>query len=386
MSGSEHRRVVCVPVEDLEALERQWVALQGRAECSYFQSWGWIGTWLREVVPDLAPQVMHVYSGQQLVGLGIFVERDFRRRHLFPVRAAFLNSCPFNGRDMTIEYNGLLVGRDHEEAVYRAVLDHLFSRDASLDEIHLDAVSESLPLSKYLVDPDKVYRLRTEGRSPAWQVDLTQLGDGLDAYLGTLGKNRRAQIRRALKFYGGKGGLQVQEADSPSQALKFFAELEALHTRSWLERGEPGAFANLRWTRFHEQLIRCGFPLGQTQLLKISSGATVVGLIYSFVWRSTVYVQQTGFNRWPDRRSMPGYVSHALAIAHNQAKGMAVYDLLHGDALYKRLLCNRSDHLRWYVLQRRRPRFYVEDRLVGLVRSLRGAGRLVNPFCRGTAE
>ena len=38
MSGSEHPRVVSAPVEDLEALERQWVALQRRAECSYFQS------------------------------------------------------------------------------------------------------------------------------------------------------------------------------------------------------------------------------------------------------------------------------------------------------------------------------------------------------------
>jgi CelD/BcsL family acetyltransferase involved in cellulose biosynthesis len=65
---------------------------------------------------------------------------------------------------------------------------------------------------------------------------------------------------------------------------------------------------------------------------------------------------------------MPGYVTHALAIVRNKQKGMHVYDLMHGDALYKRMLCNRTETLHWLVLQRRRLKFRLEDLAVKAVR------------------
>ena len=68
---------------------------------------------------------------------------------------------------------------------------------------------------------------------------------------------------------------------------------------------------------------------------------------------------------------MPGYIVHAMAIVHNRDKGMSVYDLMHGDSLYKQVLCDRQERLRWVVVQRKRLKFSVEDLAVKVVRALR---------------
>jgi len=35
--------------------------------------------------------------------------------------------------------------------------------------------------------------------------------------------------------------------------------------------------------------------------------------------------------------------------------------LMHGDSLYKNILCDQSQTLQWLVIQRKRVKFYVED-------------------------
>ena len=55
-------RTESCPITQLDEIEQQWLELQGRADCSYFQSWGWIGTWLAEVAPGLQPSVVRVWS------------------------------------------------------------------------------------------------------------------------------------------------------------------------------------------------------------------------------------------------------------------------------------------------------------------------------------
>ena len=46
------RRITCAA--DIEV---DWRELENRADCSYFQSWGWIGCWLSHVAAELQPEV-----------------------------------------------------------------------------------------------------------------------------------------------------------------------------------------------------------------------------------------------------------------------------------------------------------------------------------------
>jgi len=353
------------------SIEQDWLELQNRSDCSYFQSWGWIGTWLEQLTRDLRPMVVRVRRDDRLVGLGLLVEHGIRRRRVFHSNALFLNEYPFDDRNMVIEYNGLLAERGCEDDVYRGVVDYLSQAGRAYDEFHFGAITDDAArsLEKAAVGELK-FSINEE--SLAWQADLRGLEAGIDHYLATLSSNARVQIRRALSLYGQQDPIHVQEAQDVRQAEAYFDRLKVLHAVQWQARGKSGAFANPRWENFHRILIQTRFDKGEVQLLKVANAGGEIGYIYSHLWRKRVYMQQTGFSVPTDNRLKPGYVAHALAIQHNLENGMHLYDFMHGDARYKRTLSNRSERLYWAVIQRRRMKFALENLLVGAVRRCRG--------------
>jgi CelD/BcsL family acetyltransferase involved in cellulose biosynthesis len=349
----------------------EWLDLQARSDASWFQSWGWVNTWLEQVVPDLRPMVVRVHAGERLVGLGLFVPRDIKRHVLVRSRALFLNEYPFDGRNMVIEYNGLLAECGFEDAVYAQTAAWLVRNCRDRDEFHFSAIPEGAALDGLKNAAPNGTRCIVNETSVAWSVNLDRLEPGLDAYLDTLSKNRRGQVRRSLRLYGEHGLPEIVEAHDVEEALAFFEALEELHTGYWRSRGRQGSFANPRWRDFHRSIITSHFADNEIQLLKITGSGETIGYIYSALWRGQVYVLQTGFRTRNDKRYQPGYVAHALAIEYNKAREMAVYDLMHGDSLYKRILCDRRTELNWIVLQRPRLKFVLEDLAVGIVRRCR---------------
>jgi CelD/BcsL family acetyltransferase involved in cellulose biosynthesis len=364
---SAYRTESCV-INHPEELRQAWLELQDRADCSYFLSWGWIGTWLQQIAIALRPFVIRVWYGEQLVGLAVFVQKDIKRRIAFRASALFLHEYPFNHNNMVIEYNGLLAARGHEPAVYAETVGHLFEQYRHYDEFHFGAIAEGPELDSLVhAGVDHAGFIINE-ESTAWQVDLDALDPGIDALLAILSKNRRTQLRRSLRHFEERGPLGLIEAQDLEQALVFFDGLKVLHTERRQLKGEGGAFANPVWEQFHRALIRERFSAGDIQMIKVSNPLLTIGYLYNFIWRKHVYVLQTGFTTGADKRELPGYVVHALAIVHNRNKGMAIYDLMHGDDLYKRILCNRKRRLFWGVYRRRRLKFSLERAVVGMVR------------------
>ncbi|MEN8205331.1 MAG: GNAT family N-acetyltransferase [Pseudomonadota bacterium] len=360
-------------LKDPEELSHAWLDLQDRADCSYFLSWGWIGTWLQQIAVELNPVVVRVWHGEQLVGLAVFVPRDIKRRLIFRASALFLNEYPFDHKNMVIEYNGLLVARGHESGVYTETVRHLIQEYKQHDEFHFGAIAEGAAVDKLTQAAGTWARFQVSEESTAWQVDLNALEPGIDAFLTTLSKNRRTQLRRSIRLYEEQGPLNLVEAQDPEQALAFFDGLKILHTARRQSKGEGGAFANPLWEQFHRSLIQAHSDAGEIQLIKVSNPVMTIGYLYNIVWRKQVYVLQTGFMPAEDKRDLPGYVVHTLAIVYNRNNGMAVYDLMHGDSLYKRILCNRSQKLIWSVVQRHRLKFSLERLAVGVVRRCRQA-------------
>ena len=127
-------------INNSNEIANDWQALQQRSSCSYFQSWSWIEVWLDLVVSDLHPIVLRVWSDEKLVGMGVFVSRDIKRRKIFHAKAMYLNEYPFDGRNMVTEFNGLLIekgieqGREqsHANIVYRETINYLLKKSRCL--------------------------------------------------------------------------------------------------------------------------------------------------------------------------------------------------------------------------------------------------------------
>jgi len=360
-------------INNPEQLKQDWNDLQTRADCSYFQSWGWVSVWLEQISFDLDLVIVKVWCGDLLVGLGLFTSKQIIRHRIIYSHAMFLHEYPFYNRNMDIEYNGLLADKKHRLAVYRETVNYLFKTCQTSDEFFFGGLSanDDFKLLEEIGDGCNSNLCILE-ESLTWSVDLDVIEQGVSAFLQTLSKNRRTQIRRSFKTYEEQAPLVLKEACNVEEALVFFDGLKELHTAHWQSRGDQDCFANPLWEKFHRALICSRFSKGEMQLLKVSSTTGAIGFLYNFIWRKRVYVLQTGFNMTADKRLMPGYVVHVLAIAYNKQKGMAVYDLMHGYALYKKILCNQTEELCWVVLQRQRLKFIFENMATKAVRSLRG--------------
>lgn len=365
----DYRVESCV-IKSPEDIKQEWLDLQERTSCSYFQSWGWIGVWLDKIATDLQPVAIKVWTGKKLIGAGLFISKDIKRHHIIFSKAMFLNEYPFEGKNMVIEYSGLLAEKGFEKEVYIATMDHLSNNYSQVDEFYFGAITKKYSLRTLKEHSiDKLNFILNE-QSTSWQVDLEEAPPMLDAFLATLSKNSREQIRHSLRLYEEIAPVTLVEAKCVNEALSFFDGLKKFHTTRWESKGKKGAFANPTWEHFHRTLIQERFNTGEIQMLRITNSDDIA-FLFNYIWRGKVYVLQMGFHYPENKRFKPGYVAHAMAIIHNKAKGMAVYDFMHGESRYKRSLSNKRTNLYWVILQRQRLMFSVEKTAIATVRLFR---------------
>jgi CelD/BcsL family acetyltransferase involved in cellulose biosynthesis len=353
-------RVELIRRPDPRALAADWLDLQARADHSYFQSWGWIGTWLACLPPSVEPRCLAARAGGETVGLGLFVARRTRRYRVLPARGLHLHQTGDRRFDqITVEYNGLLLDRRDPAGIAAACLARLDRETDLWNELYLPGVDPAWQSWAAAVGtPDLIQDSRCR------YVDLT-LGE--EAWWGSLSGNVRRQIRRARTLYG---EVAVEVAREPAEARAIWAELEQLHQAAWQARGAPGAFANRWFADFHERLIAERMAAGEIQLLRLSGGGRTVACLYNFAYGGRVLSYQSGVALDPDNRKKPGLVAHAAAIAHSRAQGHAVYDFLAGDAQYKRSLARAENRLVWLAVRRPTAAFAVERSLRRLKRSV----------------
>ena len=345
------------PVRGPGELAPAWQGLSARSDHGFFQSWGWIGTWLAALPANLAPLCLRARAGGRVVALGILVPHAVRRHGFVRARTLSLHETGSPALDqLTIEHNGLLLDRDCAAEAAVACLRFLVDRDFPIAWQELNFGGVPAPWRDRLAAVGLPVVVRQA--SPAPFVDLAALGP--DDALAALSANTRQQVRRSQRLYG---DLRLESAGDLAAAWSIWEELTALHQASWQARGRPGAFANPAFVGFHRRLIADRLPHGEIQLLRVAGAHGTVGCLYNFVYRGRVYAYQSGFAAAPDNRFKPGLVTHVAAIARNRAQGRRVYDFLAGDDRYKRSLATGATELHWLTLQRPTPALRLEAAL-----------------------
>ncbi len=362
------------PIRDIEAVGARWQALEARASASFFQSWGWIGCWLRLLPQATRPWLLEVHDGATLVAVGTLGRRVFWRRGLIRSQGLFLNETGDPAYDrLTIEYNGLMSDPALADRVAEATLAWLAANAPGWDEFFLSGLRPGLAARYEALAPRYGLRPRLIARKRCDYVDLGALRRTGNGYLNTLSRNMRYQLRRARRLYGLDESARPAVAGSVDEALGFLDRLKALHQASWKRRGQAGAFASRFFEDFHRTLIRDRFGAGEIQLLRIGPARDPIGYLYNFVKNDRVYAYQSGFRYDGDPKRKPGVVSHVMAIEHNLRSGAQVYDFMAGEGQHKASLGTHATELVWLALQRDRLRFRIEEGLRAVKRKVRGA-------------
>ncbi|MDE2333765.1 MAG: GNAT family N-acetyltransferase [Rhodospirillales bacterium] len=317
-----------------EALAQRWRVLESEADGSFFTSWTWIGCLASERFD--APLLVAADAAGETVALALFN----RRRRWIGRSRLWLHEAGRRALDTPfIEHNGVLT-RDPALIAdcLRAALRH--------GHLVLSGVEEPTLLAARATG--KAWR-RQEPRPAPW-VDLRRVRSS-GGIAPLLSANARQQLRRARRALETGGPLRLARAADPAEALAFLREMAGLHQASWQARGQPGAFSEPFFVRFHETLLARALPRGEAELLRITAGPRVLGLLYNFVHKGRVLAYQSGFAGAAAGPSI-GQVCHWLAIEEHAAAGRNVYDFLAGEARYKTRFATDVMDMHWLDLER----------------------------------
>ena len=348
-------KVALSPLPGLAQLRSLWLELEARADASYFQSWAWIGTWLRLICPLRIPRLLTIECDGRLVGLGVMTERR-RFFGLGPLHLRLHETGDPVLDDITIEYNGLLSEKGMAGEVMAASVGHLARSDRRWLTLHFPGIgSECIPANGFR-DQGLDLELRSTIR-PIHYIDLDCLRNGPVGYIASLqGARTRASLRSTERRLATRHGpLQLRQAGSTAEREEFFQGLVALHQAHWTRKhGRRGAFIDPRILRFHAALIAEAEDGSGPQLFRIEAGDAVIGYNYTLAWRGVMYGYQLGIDypRFADCGS-PGLLAVAMAIQHALHQGYSRFELMAGDTGYKRALGLHEDHLLWLSLDRR---------------------------------
>ncbi|WP_247509494.1 GNAT family N-acetyltransferase [Bradyrhizobium sp. 157] len=331
-------------------LETAWKALEERATHSFFLSWLWIGTWLRQLPKRAKPHVLIARDCGRIVGLAIVCPRGTWRLGPRSRTRWLLHETGDASFDrLYIEYNGILVDRSMAESVTAACLETLVRRLRRADQLVLSGIEPTLDIAACRAAGGAGLLADLKGTETAHWIDFAKLRLSGKDYRAALGRNTRQAVSRAMRLYAERGPVEHRIMETPSEALAAFDLLAGFHQARW---GRRGAFANPGFCPFHEDLIARGVPAGAVRMSRTLAGDRTIGVLYNFVHDGQVVNYQSGFLYERDPRLKPGLVSHVLSVEDSIARGERSYDFMAGSAGHKSRLANAQRSLKWIVVSR----------------------------------
>jgi CelD/BcsL family acetyltransferase involved in cellulose biosynthesis len=127
-------------------------------------------------------------------------------------------------------------------------------------------------------------------------------------------------------------------AREPDEAADILAELAALHQRRWVAAGEPGAFASAMRYGFLRDLLAAWHPEGRVLLYRLRGREGTLGCVIGFVENGRFLYYQGGMRQFASNHKRAGLLCHAMFAEDCRRRGLVEYELLAGDAQYKRQL------------------------------------------------
>lgn len=333
---------------DVASLAREWASLYARSDENIFLSPAWITTWLGVAPAEVAIHALRVFDDLSGLHALALVGVPPRRSLLHPREARFLETGDEQLDRIYVEFSDLLVASNAPDGARESALDCLFDALDHIDEFvfrnvrpaFADAIRRAASARRFLV--------RTLLTQPTFEMRLAEAPGG-DVFAG-FSASLRAKIKRSIRRYEERGAVALEPALDASERAVAWTELARLHAETWAQRGEPGVFKNPELVRFHDRLIE-RHP-GVVDLLRLTAGDETIGVLYNFRSATRAYNYQSGFRYEADNQLTPGLMAHALAAAHYRSEGLAAYDLMAGDADYKRRLGVETETLTSLVVER----------------------------------
>ncbi len=362
---------ILVEAFDANKLKGEWLALQSRAEHSFFLSWHWIGSWLYTFDPDV--QIVKAYYQGKIVGLLAVCRSRGRALKCIPVNTLNCNQTGDPVKDQIWpEYNQMLLDDMHRDVLLPLMMEFLIRKINGWDELVIGASTATVVEELSSASGLSFHEIWC---SKSYCIDLSSLRRKGTGYLSTLSRNTRYQIKRSLRQYEAQSPMVLERASSANQAIDFLFEAAPLHLARWGVGINGSGFANEEFNRFHRNLISRTWESGCIDVLRVRCGEVVIAYLYNLIYRGRVYFYLSALKRESDPKLKPGLVSHAMAIEYYLDKGMEKYDFMGGNDRYKKSLADESEALLMVSFRKPKLIYRLENSGRKLKRSMKKPAR-----------
>jgi CelD/BcsL family acetyltransferase involved in cellulose biosynthesis len=353
------------------ALKEKWEALEAKSSPLFFLSWKWIGPWLKQV--DASEKLILVQATQdnQIVGLGIFVEKKVTRYTVLKSTQWFLHRSGVGSSDQIwIENNNFLTTDENKELIIESIWQTLLLQHSKVDEFII-AMYHNTP-EQFKLPASSKYNTTTAYTENGYYFNLKNILS-LDDYLSSLSKNTRKQIKRNYKLLSQLGAYEFSVAESPEKQNQILKKCKQWHIDKWQRTDTPSGFINPSFTSFHHNLMNEVHPTNKTVIANLKINGELLGCLYCFIDHNCAYFYLSAFKPIEDNRIKLGLSLHTLFIQWLIENRPAIYkyDFLAGEARYKKSLSSHQDNHSYVVVQKDLIKFKVENSLIQLKNKLK---------------
>ncbi|MCW3050049.1 MAG: glycosyl transferase group 1 [Solirubrobacterales bacterium] len=346
----------------LDDLLPDWRALHAAdPHATPFTSAGWAQAWWRHWGQGARPWLLAVHDAETLVGLA----------PLALARAGPLRVLRGLGRHPG-DYWDVLALPELRERVVELVGEALLEHAGRWDLL----IANGLPPGSATPGALGEHGCRV-ARRPSSPCPAIDLPDSFDAYLATLSRQHRGNLRRHLRRLDG-GEVTLRELRGPEDLEPAIARWSELRARQWEVAGRAltPQQRDPRFTPFVRDVALALVPQGLAQVRELRTGGRVVGIYVDFIDGATFYWFLGGFD--PEAAALGlGKIAAGEAIRSSIAAGRARFDFAHGAEAYKYWFGARDRPSESLLVGSGRLRSRAAlgaARIAGRVRDGRGAG------------
>ena len=312
-------------VSVFQELKSEWNDLLKRSVTdTLFLTWEWQSVWWQYLGTGQLCVITVRDDDGTLIGIAPLFQETWRDGK---TKSVSLIGCV----DVS-DYLDLIVARGHEERVYTALGDVLASSDFPTWEsgLHLCTIPGSSPTNTQ-------FKAMVEARG--WKTDwhlhdvapVVDLPETWEAYLETLDKKQRHEVRRKLR--------RVEEIDNKWYSIDVSSPIDGaiqdfieLHKKS---RPDKHVFMAPHMQEFFVNMARQLHPHGWLQLDFLEIDGVRAAAILNFVYQNDVLVYNSGYDPIQYGALSPGIVLFARSIQDAITAKHRRFDFLRGNEEYK---------------------------------------------------
>ena len=227
------------------------------------------------------------------------------------------------------DYLDVVVQRDAEDAVYAAFTETLAEMASEWDRLLLTNVPQG---------SSTLTRLAALAREQGWSADeavedvcpVIALPPTWDAYLDTLGKHQRHEVRRKLRRMEAEANYAVERFTGEQALGEALEQFFVLHRLSHTDKAR---FMDEQMARFFRAITEAMRAYVELNMLYIDGEPSAA--MYNLRYGNRLLVYNSGYNPALRPNLSSGIVLLALCIQSAIERGLTAFDFLQGNEEYK---------------------------------------------------